>query len=330
MDRAAAVAETVRFDQLIEKGIDPRNEKQARVAKAKPTTANPNAFHRRVEEFLIWYETSPTKKGGRLRSRATIDQARRLITDKGKYHYVEPLSRTDVSSITRADILRMLGGMSDSPFQASRIHAYLDIFFTWSWDRGYCDPSPMVGLKKQYAEKSRERTLTNDEIRKLWAGCLEIGYLWGDLCRFTLATGQRPGECRRLNRDDLKNWIWLVEGGVPKNRERHRIPLPTIARQIVKAAPVHDGSFVFSTTIGKKSVGQGGKPYALLKEKAGFTDWQLRDLRRTFITLASEELDIDNQLIGAIANQKTVAKPGVAGVYNKASWIKQKKETLGV
>jgi integrase len=219
--------------------------------------------------------------------------------------------------------------MAKNPFQANRIHAYLEIFFTWCWDRSYCEPSPMAGLEKQYAERSRDRTLSTDELRALWAGCLELGYPWGELVRFTLATGQRPGECRRLRRDDLHNGVWLVEGGDPKNRERHRIPLPRIARQIVKAAPKHaEGPYVFSTTAGKLPVGQGGKPYAALKAAAGFEGWQPRDLRRTFSTLASEELDIDPHMIGAIANQKSVSKPGVAGVYNRSTWIKQKGVAL--
>lgn len=330
MDRAGAIAAMGRIDALIEQGISQTKKDPRDPVKARPTSANPNAFHRRVSEFLTWYESSPTKRGGKRRGKATVAQAQRLLTDKGRYHYLEPLAHTDVSAITRADILRLLGAMPGNPFQANRIHAYLDIFFNWCWDRGYCDPSPMAGLKKQYAEQSRDRTLTTDEIKRLWDGCIELGYPWGDLCRFTLATGQRPGECRRLNRADLHDSVWLVEGGDPKNRERHRIPLPSIARDIVRQAPKFkpEHPYVFTTTGGKKPVGQGGKPYDMLKAAAGFDDWQPRDLRRTFITLASEYLDIDNQLIGAIANQKSVSKPGVAGVYNKASWIRQKGEAL--
>lgn len=329
MDRGGAIAEADRIDGLIQQGIQPKHSEHKREALAKPTTANPNAFHRRVDEFLTWYESSPIKRGKKKRrSKTTVDQARRLLTDKGKFYYLEPLAHNDVSAIGRADILRLLEGMSDNPFQANRISAYLQIFFTWCWDRGHVDPSPMAGLRKQYAEKSRERSLSEAEIKSLWQGCLTLGYPWGDLCRFTLATGQRPGECRRLRRDDVHKDVWLVEGGDPKNRERHRIPLPSIARAILKAAPKFEDPYVFTTTAGKLPVGQGGKPYTMLKEASGIEDWQPRDLRRTFITIASEELDIENQLIGAIANQMSVAKPGVAGVYNKASWIRQKGEAL--
>ena len=52
------------------------------------------------------------------------------------------------------------------------------------------------------------------------------------------------------------------------------------------------------------------------------------DLRRTFQTLASEELDIEPHLLSAICNQMSVAKPGVSNVYNQAKWMKPKKAAL--
>ena len=187
----------------------------------------------------------------------------------------------------------------------------------------------MAGLKKRFKEKARRRYLSADEIKQLWKGCIELGYPLGDWCGFTLATGQRPGECRNLSRDDLHNGVWLVEGGDPKNKERHRIPLPKIARAIIDTAPEFAGPYVFTTTGGKKPIIQGGKPYAELYGAVDIeTDWRPHDLRRTFQTLASEELDIEPHLLGAICNQISVAKPGVAAVYNQAKWMKPKGEAL--
>jgi integrase len=122
-----------------------------------------------------------------------------------------------------------------------------------------------------------------------------------------------------------------VEGGDPKNDERHRIPLPKIARDIIKSAPKFSGPFVFTTTGGKKPFTQGGKPYGYLYEAAAIgRPWRPHDLRRTFQTLASEEeeLDIETELLGAICNQISVAKPGVSKIYNQAKWTKQKGEAL--
>jgi len=319
MDRAEAIKAANRNDELIEQGIDPRTQKVKSKPKPRPTTKNPNALQRRVKQFLKLYkaEVKPS----------TYKQAERLLTGP----YLDLLAQTDVGKITRVELVELLEDMSDTPTQANRLHAYLSKFFTWCWDRGYVDPSPVTRLKKRFKEKPRKRNLSADEIKQLWKGCLELGYPLGDWCRFTLATGQRPGECRNLNRDDLHDGVWLVEGGDPKNAERHRIPLPKIALDIIKAAPEFTGPFVFTTTAGEKPFSQGGKPYGYLYGAVGLDKpWRPHDLRRTFQTRASEEekLDIEPHLLGAICNQMSVAKPGVSNVYNQARWMRPKKEAL--
>jgi integrase len=318
MDREGAIAAANQIDSQIEQGIDPKTPKTALKPKPKPTTANPNALKSRVKQYLKLYrsEVKPS----------TYGQAKRVLAGA----YLQSLAETDISKITRVQLVELLEDMDETPVMANRLHAYLAKFFNWCWDRGYVDPSPMAGLKKRFKEKARKRYLSADEIKQLWNACLDLGYPLGDWCRFTLATGQRPGECRNLSRDDLHNGIWLVEGGDPKNDERHRIPLPKIAREIIKAAPEFKKPFVFTTTGGEKPITQGGKPYAELYEAVAIeTDWRPHDLRRTFQTLASEELDIEPYLLGAICNQISVAKPGVSSVYNQAKWMKPKEEALG-
>jgi hypothetical protein len=59
--------------------------------------------------------------------------------------------------------------------------------------------------------------------------------------------------------------------------------------------------------------------------------WRLLDLRRTGDTLMNDELGIDPHVVEAILNHVSgskSAKDGVAGIYNKAAYLKMKKETL--
>jgi integrase len=315
MDRAAAIKAADEIEKTIEKGINP-TATPIRVVR-KPTVKNPNAFTRRVQQFLIYYERQVKPK--------TFVHASGLLTGS----HVTSITNSDIDKISRSQIVELLEGMHATPVQANRLQAYLSKFFGWCWDREYCDPSPMVRLQKRFKEKPRKRHLSSDEIKDLWKGCIELGYPLGSWCLFTLATGQRPGECRNLSHDDIHDDIWLVEGGDPKNDERHRIPLPKIARDIIKDAPELEGPFVFSTAEGHKPFSQGGKPYRYLYEAADLNEpWRPHDLRRTFQTLASEELDIEPHLLGAISNQISVAKPGVSNVYNQAKWMKPKEKVL--
>lgn len=313
IDAARKAADAVA--KLVEQGVDPKTRKIA--VEPKPTIKNPNTLKRRVKQYLDLYKAQVKP--------STFAQGERLLTGP----YLADFEQTSVKRITRGEVVELLEGMAATPVQANRLHSYLAKFFKWCWNHGYCEPSPMVGLGKPFKEKSRRRHLNREEIKALWNGCIELGYPLGDWCLFTLATGQRPGECRKLSRDDIHKGVWLVEGGDPKNEQRHRIPLPKIARDILKAAPEHEGAFIFSTTNGKKPLSQGGKPYGFLYEAVGLDEpWRPHDLRRTFQTIASEELDIEPHLIGAICNQTSVAKPGVSSVYNQAKWMPQKERAL--
>jgi integrase len=315
LDRQAAILAADEINSRVENNIDPRGN--SKPVKSKPTTKNPNSYKRRVQQFLDNYERQVKPK--------TYKHAKGLLNST----HVSAISHSDVNKISRSQIVELLENMHSTPIQANRLQAYLSKFFGWCWDREYCDPSPMVRLQKRFKEKPRKRYLDQDDIKELWKGCKALGYPLGDWCLFTLSTGQRPGECRNLNRNDIHDDVWLVEGGDPKNKKRHRIPLPKIARDIIKNIPEMEGPYLFTSTFGEKPISQGGKPYGYLYKAVEIEDsWRPHDLLRTFQTLASEELDIEPHLLGAICNQMSVAKPGVSNVYNQAKWMKPKGKAL--
>ncbi|MFC1719924.1 tyrosine-type recombinase/integrase [Pseudomonadota bacterium] len=321
MDRVAAIDAADKIDQLIQQGLDPKYNSPA--VKSKPTVRNVNTFENLVTKFLKVYKIRGARKKRPVKPK-TYKNAKSLLTG----HHVSKLKNSDVRHITRVQIIDVLDAMADTPYQANRLHSYLSVFFNWCWNHGHVEISPLYKLEKIFYEKPRTRFLSVNEIKRLWDGCNVLGYPLGDLCKFILVTGQRPGECRRLDRNDISQDIWLVEGGDPKNDERHRIPLPAIARELVEKSPSR-GAYVFSNSEGKHPCHQSGDEDKEIYDAVDLsTSWQLKDLRRTFHTQASEELDFSPHIIGVICNQKSVAKPGVARVYNQAKWIKQKRKAL--
>lgn len=321
MDREAAIRAASEIDRLVDQGIDPKST--IKRTRRNPRAANANAFESRVKEFLQDY------KSGRGRPRVVKEKTFRHAESLLQSDYVAALKSTDVASITRSNIINALDQMSDTPTQANRLHSYLSVFFGWCLDHEYLELSPIAHLRKRFPEAPRTRFLSKNEIKGFWIGCTELGYPLGDYAKFVLATGQRPGECRNLNTGDIDGEIWLVEGGDPKNRERHRLPLTGVALDIVKRSPNAAGKYIFSYSNGDAPFAQGDKQMNQIRKAADLDEhWTLRDLRRTFTTQASEELDFEPHIIGVICNQKTVAKPGVSRVYNQAKWLKQKKEAL--
>lgn len=58
--------------------------------------------------------------------------------------------------------------------------------------------------------------------------------------------------------------------------------------------------------------------------------WTLHDLRRSFVTLVSEHGFAQPHVVEAIVNHVSGSKAGVAGVYNRAAYLNEKRQALEV
>jgi hypothetical protein len=64
---------------------------------------------------------------------------------------------------------------------------------------------------------------------------------------------------------------------------------------------------------------------AALDTQVAIPAWKLHDLRRTFASRIADQLDVLPHLVEALLNH---IKKGLEGVYNKAEYMKQKREAL--
>lgn len=98
----------------------------------------------------------------------------------------------EIQSITRRDVMDLLDGLMDEgkATTANRVKAYLSGFFNWCAAREVIEVPPTLNVKAPAKENARDRVLTDDEIRWLWAACEAQGFPWGDLARLLLLTGQ--------------------------------------------------------------------------------------------------------------------------------------------
>ncbi|NNK95564.1 MAG: hypothetical protein HKP41_14530, partial [Desulfobacterales bacterium] len=182
MDRAAAISAANLIDDQITQGVDPKHN--SKPIKAKPTAKNPNTYSKRVDQFIKYYKTK--KKAPKSK---TIKETEAHLTGT----HITSIKHSDVKKITRAQLVKLLEDMHETPIQANRLHASLSIFFRWCWDHEYVDVTPLLGLNKRFVEQPRKRYLTSDEIEKFWKGCKELSYPTGNIYLLALVTGQRPG-----------------------------------------------------------------------------------------------------------------------------------------
>jgi integrase len=165
--------------------------------------------------------------------------------------------------------------------------------------------------------KPRERTLTDDEIRKLWGAANDAGQ-FGRLVKFLLLTGMRRDEARLMTRAELGENQVEIPAERYKTGKTFVAPLSAQAKVILAEIPANDWDLVFHGPNGK------GLDYHILKGKldkaARVTGYTLHDLRRTARSLMSRigvQADVGERCLGHVVG-------GIRGVYDKHSYYREK------
>ena len=134
-----------------------------------------------------------------------------------------------VDKITHNDVAQIIGDIEAKSEQA---HVLKDIraFFNWTIPRFRTD-NPCTGLKGT-PYKPRERVLTNDEIRRVWAAAKKMEN-YGALVHVLLATGQRVGQFIQFDPAWVKGDIIEFPAEIMKGDRVHQIPLGPLAASIL-------------------------------------------------------------------------------------------------
>jgi integrase len=203
------------------------------------------------------------------------------------------------------------------------MHAALSILFRYLLQHRKVALNPASGVWHPGAPPSRERVLTEEEIKALWRAAEKLRAPYGAAVRLLLLTGARLNEVTGARRDELSsdNSLWTIPGSRTKNHRPHPVPLPPLARSLV---PNGDGAFLFG---GDRPVTSWSWAKAELDATSGVTDWRLHDLRRTAAT-GMAELGVAPHIVEAVLNHVSGHKSGVAGIYNRALYTEEKKAAL--
>jgi integrase len=223
-----------------------------------------------------------------------------------------------------------LNRRSDEPSEprARKLFGVLSKLFSWLIQHRRIGSNPCVGVHRPETPQSRDRVLSNLEISRFWKAAEALGQPLADLLQLLLLTGCRLNEVARMRWTELDGAQWLIPGDRTKNHRAHIVPLPPLARDILSSVKKIEGcEYVFSTT-GVSPVSGWSKTKIRLDEAMKpTTPWVLHDLRRTAAT-SMAELGIAPHIIEAALNHVSGAKAGVAGTYNRAAYLPEKKAAL--
>jgi integrase len=304
-------------------GRDPVAEKEeTRAAATLAKVAEANTVDAILDKFEARYSN-------KLRSGDQITRAFKV--------YVRPrIGTKSIYGLKRRDIVEMLDAIEDEngPVMADRVLAHVRKAFNW-WmvqDEDFKSPIIRGMARTKPSERERDRTLTDDEIRDVWAA---LDVVDGPACypayvRNLLLTVTRRNESSDVEATEIEGDLWVIPAARYKNKKDHVIPLSALA---LETLPKGKG-FLFSTTDGKKpfsgfskSKAELDRQIAKLRKAAGrpkMPRWTLHDLRRTGRTLMSRAGVPDDHAERAMGH----VIGGVRGVYNRYEYLDEKRKAF--
>lgn len=245
--------------------------------------------------------------------------------------HAKPLHNIAIENLGRQDIGSLLTKITanSGPVAANRVRSSIVALFEWATREGKISVNEASFTNKR-VEKSRERTLDAYELAAIWHA-LPLGTDYGNIVKLLILTGQRREEIGGLLWSEINltdNHI-ILPGFRTKNGRQHVIPLSTEARQVIDATPRTEGrDCVFGYGVTGFS-GWGRSKERLDAQLPKMTAWTLHDIRRSVAT-GMAGLGIQPHIIEAVLNHASGHKAGVAGVYNRQTYSKEKREALEV
>jgi len=241
--------------------------------------------------------------------------------------YARPLHGLGIALVTRRDVatvIAQVAAASGNP-TANRARASLSAFFAWCMGRGLVEQNPVIGTHVA-PEQARTRVLPITELAVVWRACDDDAY--GAIVRVLMLTGQRREEIGGLRWDEVRDDMIVLSGTRTKNKQAHVIPLCDPAQAFIAAQP-RAGEFVFGKPFVSWSHGKRQLDARLTAAGVPLAPWTVHDLRRSAAT-GMAQIGVMPHIIEAVLNHASGHKAGVAGIYNRAGYEKEKRTALAM
>lgn len=231
-----------------------------------------------------------------------------------------------IQHITRRDLVALLDAIGDkAPIMANRLQALLSRFFGWCVERGILDQSPAVGVKKPHKERSRDRVLSDDEIKAVWFAAAEVGYPGGSLAKLLLLSACRLNEIAQLTMPQIEGDLIVLPE--TKNGRPHVVPITKQISVALTSLPKFNGAYLLTSTAGARPIQNFADIKAKIDTLSDTSGWTFHDMRRTAASRMAK-LEIPPHVIEAVLNHSSGTVSGVAAVYNRYNYAKEKREAL--
>ena len=261
--------------------------------------------------------------------------------------------------LTRLDAMAALDalGKAGRAAMAGRTLAYGRACYTWALRRGIVPSNPFLDIPIGSGTVSRDRVLTEAELRVIWQATEKLGWPFCPLYRLLILTAQRREEVAGMAWSEFSAdcTMWVIPKERSKNGKAHIVHLAPAARAILTSLPhftsVDDDGrevacdLVF-TTNGKTPVSGFSRAKERLDGyvadlrtadavKVGqdkptpMLSWRIHDFRRTAVTWMAEH-GVAPHVADRLLNHVQGTISGVAAVYQRGEFLAERKAALEV
>lgn len=229
-------------------------------------------------------------------------------------------------TITKRMVISLLDEIvaRGSPIMANRTFALVRKIFNWAVSRDILPFSPCAGIKPPAPEQSRDRWLTDEEIRKVWNVLPSLSTTAEAVFKILILTGQRVGEVLSMEWQDLdlENSLWTIPPGKTKNGRSHTVPLVQPVVELLVSLQ-RKSEWVFPSPKNQNHIASLNKTMKRIKDLSGVY-FHIHDLRRTVAT-GLARLGVPREVIAKILNH---SDRSVTAVYERHEYEQEKRHAL--
>ena len=238
----------------------------------------------------------------------------------------------DIREIAKSDVHAVLDKLvaRGKPSAANHALAAVRKLFAWAVERDLVTSNPCADVQRPAKVKAREHVLEAEEIARVFAVPSAMPYPVGPLVCLLILTAQRRNEVASMRWDhiDFQNATWTIPAALTKSNRTHCLPLSEPAFEVIRRIPrIHD-QLVYPSGGKEGRVFSGfSKAKRRLDQQSQVMDWTLHDLRRTAATELAR-MGTSPHVVERILNHTTGVLGGVAGIYNRFSYLPEMREAL--
>ena len=144
--------------------------------------------------------------------------------------------------IVKRDIIKLLEVIVDrgAPIMANNTFATIRKMFNWAVEQDILQHTPCFGVKLPAPKQSRERALSEEEVKIFWQSLERADLNMSDktirALKLILCTAQRPGEVIGMHTREIDGDWWTIPVERSKNKRTHRVYLTSNAKEIINEA----------------------------------------------------------------------------------------------